>query len=60
MTLPAVRRRGIHRVTPNSVSGRRMTSAKGAVEVGSTSKLTEAQRQWNAKLEVERKEKAKP
>lgn len=50
--------RGIHRVTPSSMAGRRMTQAKGALLVDQQrSKLTKEQEAWNKRVAAERLQK---
>jgi hypothetical protein len=50
-----VTNRGVHRTTPNSTAGRRMTGAKGAMLVDpGKSTLTQEQIEWNRKIEEKR------
>lgn len=48
--------RGVHRVTPDSKAGRRMTQAKGARVVDLLT-LTREQTEWNAEVERRKSEK---
>lgn len=50
--------RGVHRVTPSSMAGRRMAQAKGALLADQQrSKLTKEQEDWNRKVAAERLQK---
>jgi hypothetical protein len=47
----------IHRHTANSKAGRRIAAASSSLNMGSVSTLTKEQRDWNARVEEQKKAK---